>query len=272
MVKFYSSLNQDHIDFITSQSDFYVASAPWAGDHIDVSPKSDPSRTLAVLGPNTVAYLDAGSGCETVSHIYENGRLTLMFASSGPSPQILRLFGKARVVEKWGPHFQQLLAKMATESGDELDITGARVVIVLKVQKVQISSGSSVTSGEDRVAEGTEGAIADAKHESETEEAGSKDDEIVEDNLRSLDGLPGMSDARRARDENMAVEDTKAWFRKVSRQQDAVALGVGLGILFIIFLSLAGVLKIRVVFIEHILNYQRRQMGIPEDHSWKSEL
>lgn len=262
MVKFYSSLNQDHIDFITSQSSFYVASAPWAGDHIDVSPKSDPSRTLAVLGPKTVAYLDAGSGCETISHIYENGRLTLMCSSSGPSPQVLRLFGKAKVVEKWGPHFQQLLARMATESGDELDITGARAVIVLKVSKVQISSGSWVTSGEDRVAE----------NESETEKDSSEDSETMEDNLRSLDGLSGTMDARRARDENIAVEDTKAWFRKVSRQQDAVALGIGLGILFMIFLGLSGVLKIRVVFIEHILNYQRRQMGIPEDHSWKSEL
>jgi hypothetical protein len=81
-----------------------------------------------------------------------------------------------------------------------------------------------------------------------------------------------MMSARRSYDENIAVEDTKAWLRKVRRQQDAVALGVGLGVLLMILLSLVGVLSIKPIFLEHILNFQRRQMGEPEDHSWKSEL
>ena len=91
-------------------------------------------------------------------------------------------------------------------------------------------------------------------------------------NHRSLDGLPGMMSARRSHDENIALEDTKAWFRKVSRQQDAVALGVGLGVVLMLLLSLVGVLSIKPVFLQHILNAQRRQLGLPEDHSWKSEL
>src|ERR1700709_731315 len=54
-----------------------------------------PSRTLRILSPNLVAYLDhTGSGCETVSHMYEpsNHRLTVMLSSFGPSPRIMRLF------------------------------------------------------------------------------------------------------------------------------------------------------------------------------------
>ena len=67
-----------------------------------------------------------------------------MFCSFGPSPQIMRLFCKGRVVEKWDQHYQELRAKMATENGDEVDLTGARAIIVLKVKKVQTSCGFGV--------------------------------------------------------------------------------------------------------------------------------
>ncbi|RMZ69104.1 pyridoxamine phosphate oxidase family [Pyrenophora seminiperda CCB06] len=291
MVKFYSSLNEDHIEFITNQSLFFVASAPWAGDHINISPKGHPSRTFAVLGPNTVAYLDAtGSGCETIAHVYENGRATLLFSSFGAKPRVMRLFCKARVVEKWDPYYGQLRAKMATENGDEIDITGARAIIVLKVNKIQTSCGFKVPEGastEDAAGDavtyadhddGADAADGFAKNDTmegwarKTLEKQELGDYQKRYNHRSLDGLPGMMSARRSHDENIAVEDTKAWFRKVSRQQDAVALGVGLGVLLMLLLSFVGILSIKPIFLEHILNFQRRQMGEPEDHSWKSEL
>ena len=91
-------------------------------------------------------------------------------------------------------------------------------------------------------------------------------------NHQSLDGLPGMMSARRALDQNLAIEDTKAWFRKVSRQQDAVFFGVGLGVLLMIAFSLVGVLSIKPVFLYRFLNYQRRQMGVAEESWEKSEL
>lgn len=296
MVKFYPSLTESHVEFITSQPLFYVASAPWAGDHINVSPKGHLSRTFAVLGPNTVAYLDAtGSGCETISHIYENGRVTVMFSAFGPAPQIMRLFCKGRVVEKWDPYYQQIRARMATENGDDIDITGARAIIVLRVKKVQTSCGFGVplaAAGNIAGAGSTGDAVAIADHDADTDAGhGFANRDTMETwarkqiekqelgdyqkkwNHRSLDGLPGMMSARRSYDENIAVEDTKAWLRKVRRQQDAMALGFGLGMLFMVLLSLLGVINIKLMFLEHILNFQRRQMGIPEDHSWKkSEL
>lgn len=295
MVKFYPSLNENHVDFITSQPLFFVASAPWAGDHINVSPKGHPSRSFSILGPNTVAYLDAtGSGCETISHVYENGRVTLMFCSFGPSPQIMRLFCKGRVVEKWDQHYQELRARMATENGDEVDVTGARAIIVLKVKKVQTSCGFGVPimDGSKTVpGESTGDAVTMVDHdENDTEHDGWKPRESMDNwarkmlekqelfdyqkrsNHQSLDGLPGMKSAQRALDQNLAIEDTKAWFRKVSRQQDAVYLGVGIGMLLMIVLSLVGVLSIQPVFLYRILDYQRRQMGMPEDILDKSEL
>lgn len=297
MVKFSYSLDASHVEFITNQSLFYVASAPWAGDHINISPKGHPSRTLAVLGPNTIAYLDAtGSGCETIAHIYENGRVTLMFSSSGSKSQVLRVFCKGKVIEKWDPYYQQLRARMATENGDDIEITGARAIIVLKVKKVQTSCGFRVPpSGPDTAGEvesaGDAVTIVAHEHDADADAAATSHRDTIDDwarkqiekqelgefqkrwNHKSLDGLPGMMSARRSHDENIAVEDTKAWLRKVSRQQDAVAFGFGLGILFILLLALLGVLSVKAVFLEHIVNWQRRQMGIPEDHSWrKSEL
>lgn len=293
MVQFSATLDASHVDFITSQSLFYVASAPWAGEHINISPKGHPSRTLAVLGPTTIAYLDAtGSGCETIAHVYENGRVTLMFSSSGSKPQVLRVFCKGKVVEKWDPYYQQLRARMATENGDDIDITGARAIIVLKVKKVQTSCGFRVPPGRDSKTGDSEGAgdavtmvahgagADDLSHHETIDEWARKQIEKQELgdfhkrwNHRSLDGLPGMMSARRSYDENIAVEDTKAWLRKVSRQQDTVALGFGLGILFMILMSLVGVLSIKASFLEHFLNWQKRQMGIPEEQLMsKSEL
>ncbi|KAL5115231.1 hypothetical protein ACEQ8H_006905 [Pleosporales sp. CAS-2024a] len=295
MVKFYPALNDNHVEFITAQPLFFVASAPWAGDHINVSPKGQLSRTLCILGPNTVAYLDAtGSGCETISHVYENGRVTLMFCSFGASPQIMRLFCKGRVVEKFDHHYQELRAKMATENGDDIDVIGARAIIVLKILKVQTSCGFGVPMVQ-LPSENTPAQPGDAvtvvEHDQDSpKNHGWKPRETMEvwarkmlekqelmdyqkrNNHKSLDGLPGMLSARRALDQNFAIEDTKAWFRKVSRQSDAVMLGVGLGVLLVILLGLVGLISIRLTFIHHFLNYQRRQIGVPEESWDKSEL
>lgn len=287
MVRFHDALDESLADFITSQPLFFVASAPWAGSHINVSPKGHPSRTFSILGPTTVAYLDAtGSGCETISHIYENGRVTLMFCSFGPSPKVVRLFCTGRVIEKWDQYYQELRAKMATENGDEVDFTGARAVIVLKIKKIQTSCGFSLPTM-DSTGDASGDAIAFADHEHDEDahkshvsleawarkkiEKQEMADYQLVNNRRSLDGLPGLMSARRSIDENFAIEDTKAWLRKVSRQQDAVALGVGIGVLLVLLLHAVGVLKIQPQFIYSILEFQKRQMGFV-DVDVKSEL
>ena len=66
---------------------FFVATAPLAADgHVNVSPKG--LDTFRVLGPTTVAYLDlTGSGVETVAHLRENGRVTVMFCAFEGRPR-----------------------------------------------------------------------------------------------------------------------------------------------------------------------------------------
>ena len=57
----------------------------------------------------TVAYLDlTGSGVETIAHLRENGRLTIMFCAFEGPPRILRLYGRGEAVEPGTAGFDDL--------------------------------------------------------------------------------------------------------------------------------------------------------------------
>lgn len=117
---------------VMKQSCFFTASAPLHGKHINVSPKGLPSTSFSILNPNLVGYVDAtGSGIETVSHIQENGRCTIMLCSFGASPRIMRLFCKGRVIPWNHPDFNSWRKRM----GDK-HFEGMRAVILLDVWKV----------------------------------------------------------------------------------------------------------------------------------------
>lgn len=132
MVKYFDSI-PDHLrDWALEQQVFFTASAPLAGKHVNVSPKGLPATTFTIFDPNHAAYIDAtGSGIETVSHVYENGRITVMFCSFGKSPRIMRFFCTGKVVEYDQPEFDPLLERMAKRR-----VEGARAIIMLDVFKV----------------------------------------------------------------------------------------------------------------------------------------
>lgn len=116
-----------------NQQVFFTASAPLTGKHINISPKGLPSATFSIFDPNHAAYVDAtGSGSETISHVYENGRITIMFCSFARSPRIMRFFCTGKVVEWDSPHFEGVLRRMG-----KVRIEGARAVILLDVFKVR---------------------------------------------------------------------------------------------------------------------------------------
>ena len=135
MVKFYDSIEPNLEEWALSQAVFFVATAPLSGRHVNLSPKGLPSSSFSVLNPNFCGYVDAnGSGNETISHILENGRATVMFCSFEAAPRIMRLFCTGRVVEWNERGFDGWLRRM----GDK-DVPGARAVILLHVFKVQAS-------------------------------------------------------------------------------------------------------------------------------------
>lgn len=138
MVQYFESVSPARSSWILAQPVFFVASAPSVGKHVNVSPKGLPSSSLAILGPNEAAYVDAtGSGNETISHVRENGRITVMFCSFDATPRILRLFCTGRVVEWNEVEFRVLVSRMRMV---DKRVEGARAVIHLDIFKVCLLS------------------------------------------------------------------------------------------------------------------------------------
>jgi Pyridoxamine 5'-phosphate oxidase len=124
-------------DFLEAQPVFFVATAPRADDgHVNLSPKGLDS--FRVLDESTVAYLDlTGSGIETVAHLRENGRITLMFCAFSGRPNIVRLSGTGEVIPADDPRAEPYLARFPV-------LPGRRSVIRVDVQRVSTSCGYGV--------------------------------------------------------------------------------------------------------------------------------
>jgi Pyridoxamine 5'-phosphate oxidase len=91
MAKEFSRIDESVCEFIGSQAVFFVATAPSEGGRVNLSPKGYRDM-FAVLDDHTVAYLDLfGSGVETIAHLRDNGRITVMFCSFTRKSRILRL-------------------------------------------------------------------------------------------------------------------------------------------------------------------------------------
>ncbi|KAL4806801.1 hypothetical protein BDV18DRAFT_168375 [Aspergillus unguis] len=198
MPKFYQSISPDLRDWALKQKVFFTASAPLSGRHINLSPKGLPDASFAILGPNEAAYVDAtGSGGETISHLHENGRITILFCSFDAAPRILRLFCTGSVIEWSDPAFRPYLGRMG-----EKDLVGARAVIRLDVFKVQTSCGYGVPQlslSFDSETNSPKPYLKDRETLSywarKQVEGGDIRAYQREWNSRSLDGLPGLQTA-----------------------------------------------------------------------------
>ncbi len=133
----YPEIDQRVRAFIAEQRMFFVATAPLSGDgHVNLSPKG--LDTLRVLGPRRVAYLDHnGSGVETIAHVRENGRLTIMFCAFEGKPNVLRLRGRGRVVEPVDAEFAVLIAEFPP--GEHV-----RAIVTMDVDRIGFSCGFGV--------------------------------------------------------------------------------------------------------------------------------
>jgi hypothetical protein len=149
MGKVYSRLDERLRKFIARQPMFFVATAPClteAGDggHVNVSPKGYRD-TFAVLGPLTVAYVDlTGSGAETIAHLRQNGRITIMFCSFGKQPKILRIYGRGRVVLPGSPDWPALAARFPLNGTHGAGRRDRRAIIVVEADRIADSCGYAV--------------------------------------------------------------------------------------------------------------------------------
>jgi predicted pyridoxine 5'-phosphate oxidase superfamily flavin-nucleotide-binding protein len=138
MGKLYERIDDRLRDFITAQPLFFVATAPLNGGHVNVSPKGYRD-TFAIIDDRTVAYLDLhGSGAETIAHLRENGRITLMFCSFNRAPKILRLHGTGQVVLPGDGEWDSAAAHF------KAGLPRPRSIVVVSVERVADSCGYAV--------------------------------------------------------------------------------------------------------------------------------
>ena len=116
---------------------FFVATAPVSGGRVNVSPKG-VGGTFSVVDEHTVAYLDiTASGAETIAHLRENGRITLMFCAFDGPPNVVRLHGRGRVVTIYDDEYAEWAARFS-------ETRGSRAVIVVDVERISDSCGYGV--------------------------------------------------------------------------------------------------------------------------------
>jgi hypothetical protein len=145
MGKAYAGLDDRLRQFISAQHVFFVATAPSeGGGHVNLSPKGYRD-TFAVLGPRTVAYLDlTGSGAETIAHLRQNGRITIMFCSFTETPLVLRLQGCGRAVLSGEPDWDALAGCFPSAPDRGTGRDGARAIVVAELDWIASSCGYSV--------------------------------------------------------------------------------------------------------------------------------
>jgi hypothetical protein len=135
---------------------------------VNVSPKGVP-ETFEIRGPRRVAYVDLiGSGIETVAHLRQNGRITLMFCAFEGPPRIVRLYGRGSVEAANG-------------------VEGSRATIVVDVERIADSCGYGVPVMRYESERPQRLAWLRKKQRDGVLEA-----YVAEKNAESIDGLPGL--------------------------------------------------------------------------------
>jgi hypothetical protein len=191
MGKVYAELDERLMKFIARQPVFFVATAPCLnadgeGGHVNLSPKGYRD-TFAVLDSKTVAYVDlTGSGAETIAHLRQNGRITIMFCSFAKQAKILRIYGRGRVVLPDDPCWPALAARFSRNGTCGADRRDRRAIIVVEADRIADSCGYAVPRME--LTEERDLLAQSAAQQSLTELAEYR----AEKNAVSIDGLPAL--------------------------------------------------------------------------------
>ena len=129
-------------EFITAQPIFFTATAPLAGTGtVNLSPKG-LTGSFAVVDELTVAYLDfAGSNAETIAHLRENGRITLMWCAFQGPPNIVRIHGRGEPVFRDDPRWPGLLRHFPAV---DTSAHGLRAIIVVHAELIRDTCGYAV--------------------------------------------------------------------------------------------------------------------------------
>ncbi|KAJ7620959.1 hypothetical protein FB45DRAFT_1062011 [Roridomyces roridus] len=241
MVQFFDEISPSLGRWINEQQVFWIATAPLGGSgHINVSPKGGEGM-FHIVNPRQVWYEDlTGSGVETISHLRENGRITVLFNAFEGPPRIARLYGRGTVYEFGTPEYE---AYVPAESRKP----GSRSVILIDVHKVSTSCGYAVPFFDFKSHRTRLLTWAAKKEINDNEDVKTRGEDGFVDGLRrywttknaqSLDGLTGLTFAPSTKGKFPAQDAAgfKPDNEKIrNRSMDGVVLGgmnllVGIGL------------------------------------------
>ncbi|KAL6879325.1 hypothetical protein J3F83DRAFT_768579 [Trichoderma novae-zelandiae] len=209
MVHYYKALPDNLREWALQQKVFFAASAPLSGRHINVSPKDLLDVTFHIFDPNHAAYMDtAGTGIETISHVYENKRITHFFCSLDEKPRIMRLFCTGNVVERTDLKFPGLNHHAPLGRNNHSKHSGEKMENCRCFKErptLEKLLHTIVKRGK------LEPFIQDA-------------------NARSIDGLLGLREARRMKGEWLFAHEAGAWLRLQLHQCPAITFGILIGL------------------------------------------
>lgn len=186
MGKTYELIDAGLRAFIEAQHVFFTATAPLdGGGHVNVSPKG-LDGSFALLDDRTLAYLDlGGSSAETIAHLRENGRITLMWCAFDGPPKVLRVHGHGEAVLRDDPRWPGLLAHFGPEYRERTDL---RAVVLVTARRISDACGFAVPLMDHR----EERDLHTRRFSRETDESFSAYCAAKEHVATSLDGLPGL--------------------------------------------------------------------------------
>ena len=135
MGKQYKKLTQKDIEFIKEQKLFYIASA--SVGEVNLSPKGYDS--IRVLDENNIVFMSyVGSGNRTYRDAINGGEFTLVFNAFEGKAKILRLFCKAKIVDRNSDKFGEYLVEFNEKSSLVRDF------FIFGIYAVESSCGESI--------------------------------------------------------------------------------------------------------------------------------
>jgi len=182
MSKQLKEIDAELASWLLLQRVFFVATAPLSPQHhVNASPKG--GDTFRILGPMEVIYQDfTGSGAETIAHLRENARITIMFCAFEGPPKIVRLHGSGTVILPGDPLYDKSAALFSPNPG-------TRCFIHVDVRRVSSSCGYSVPYFDFR-------GPRDALDKWAAKQGPEKLEEYrASKNSKSIDGLPALADS-----------------------------------------------------------------------------
>jgi len=182
----YDEIPDNILEWIKKQEMFWVATCPLSADgHINVSPKGY-KKTIHAISKNQFWWEDlCGSSIETVAHLRDNKRITILFQAFEGPPRICRLFGTGSFHEYGSEEYSKYIP-------DESRHPSSRAVIVVDIHKVGTSCGYSVPFYQ-FLSHRTQLLDHFGERELSYTDTPMKKFWVVY-NSQSIDGLPGMID------------------------------------------------------------------------------